>query len=167
MFLLIAQNHQDLFSIFKSRVHREYADIYFIINENKNRRINENNLQDVHDFLLNNLSNKWNIFFEKRINELSNKCEINNEDSIKNTRFNKFANVNDVLTKESIQNFNYFCCVWRSFFNVTNKIDHSQSFTTELRFFFRKSCNLFFQCLSKHRSIIEYASWHNVESQKK
>jgi hypothetical protein len=52
--------------------------------------------------LLSDSLNKWNILFQKRINELSNKCEISNEDSIKNTNFNKFANVNDVLTRKSI-----------------------------------------------------------------
>ncbi len=102
MFFFIAQNHQKTFSIFKTRVHREYDDIDFIIDENKNRKINESDFQHVHDFLLSDSLNKWNILFQKRINELSNKCEISNEDSIKNTNFNKFANVNDVLTRKSI-----------------------------------------------------------------
>jgi hypothetical protein len=58
MSLFIAPNHQDLFSIFKTRVHREYDDIDFIIDESKNRRIDESDLQDVHDFLLSDFSNK-------------------------------------------------------------------------------------------------------------
>jgi hypothetical protein len=58
MCLFIAQNHQDFFSIFKTRIHREYDDIDFIIDENKNSKIDESDLQDVHDFLLNNFSDK-------------------------------------------------------------------------------------------------------------
>jgi hypothetical protein len=58
MFFFIAQNHQDFFSIFKTRVHREYDDIDFIIDENKNRRIDESDFQNVHDFLLSDFSNK-------------------------------------------------------------------------------------------------------------
>jgi hypothetical protein len=58
MFLLIAQNHQEHFLIFKIRVHREYDDIDFIIDKNKNRKIDENDLQNVHDFLLNDFSDK-------------------------------------------------------------------------------------------------------------
>jgi hypothetical protein len=58
MFLFIAQNHQDFSSIFKTRVHREYDDIDFIIDENKSRKIDESDLQDVHDFLLSDFSNK-------------------------------------------------------------------------------------------------------------
>jgi hypothetical protein len=58
MFFFIAQNHQKTFSIFKTRVHREYDDIDFIIDENKNRKINESDFQHVHDFLLSDSLNK-------------------------------------------------------------------------------------------------------------
>jgi hypothetical protein len=139
MFLFIAQNYQDFFSIFKTRVYREYDNVHCIINNNKSEKINKSDFKNIHYFLLSEFSNEWNILFQKRINRLSNKCEISNENSIKNTNFNKFANVNDVLTKESVQNFDDFCCIWMSFFNVTNKIDYSQFFAAELRFFFENN----------------------------
>jgi hypothetical protein len=108
IFLFITQNHQNLFSIFKTCVHREYDYVIFIINENKNERIDKNDFKNVHDFLLSEFSNEWNILFQKRINRLSNKNEIRNENSIKHANFDKFTNVDDVLTRKLIQNFDDF-----------------------------------------------------------
>jgi hypothetical protein len=58
MFLFIAQNYQNLFSIFKIRVYREYDHVIFIINESKNERIDKNDFKNVHDFLLNEFSDE-------------------------------------------------------------------------------------------------------------
>jgi hypothetical protein len=58
VFFFIAQNRQDFFSIFKTRVYREYNNVIFIINENKSERINKNNLENVYHFLLNKFSNE-------------------------------------------------------------------------------------------------------------
>jgi hypothetical protein len=112
MFLFIAQNHQNFFSVFKTRVHREYDHVIFIINESKNERIDKSDFKNVHDFLLNELSDEWNILFQKLINRLSNKNETRNENSIKHANFDKFTNVDDVLTKRSIQNLDDLRCIW-------------------------------------------------------
>jgi hypothetical protein len=58
MFLFIAQKHQNLFSIFKTRVHREYDNVIFIIDENKNKQIDKSDLQKIHDLLLSEFSNE-------------------------------------------------------------------------------------------------------------
>jgi hypothetical protein len=88
MFFFIAQNHEDFFSIFKIHVYREYDYIICIIDKNKNKRIDKNNLENIHDFLLNEFSNeKKHIFLQKRINKLNNKSEINDKNMIKNTKF--------------------------------------------------------------------------------
>jgi hypothetical protein len=58
MFFFIAQNHQDFFSIFKNRVHHEYDNVNCIINENKNERIDKNDLENVYYFLLNEFLNE-------------------------------------------------------------------------------------------------------------
>jgi hypothetical protein len=139
MFLFIAQNHQDFFLIFKICVHREYDNIHCIINENKNEKIDKNDFENVHYFLLNEFSHEWNVFLQKRINRLNNKNEINNENSIKNTKFNKFANVDNILTRKSIQDFDDFCRIWMSFFNVINEFDHSKFFAAKLWFFFENN----------------------------
>jgi hypothetical protein len=89
--------------------------------------------------LLNEFSDEWNILFQKCINRLSNKNETRNENSIKHANFDKFTNVDDVLTRWLIQNLDYFRCIWMSSLNVTNKIDYSQLFAAELRFFFENN----------------------------
>jgi hypothetical protein len=144
MFFFIAQNHQHFFSIFKTRVHREYDHVIFIINENKSEKIDKSDFKSLHDFLLSEFSNEWNIFFQKRINRLNNKNETRNENSIKHANFDKFTNVDDVLTKKSIQDLDDFRCIWMSFFYVTDKIDYSQFFAAELRFFFENNAINFF-----------------------
>jgi hypothetical protein len=58
MSLFIAQNHQNLFSIFKTRVRREYDHVIFIINESKSERIDKSDLKNVHDFLLSEFSDE-------------------------------------------------------------------------------------------------------------
>jgi hypothetical protein len=144
MFLFVAQNHQDFFSIFKTRVHREYDNINCIINESKSEKIDKSDFENVHCFLLSEFSHEWNVFFQKRINRLSNKNEISNENSIKNTNFNEFANVDNILTRRSIQDFDDFCRIWMSFFNVTNEFDHSKFFAAKLWFFFENNAINFF-----------------------
>ncbi len=106
MFFFIAQNHQDFFSIFKTRVHREYNYINRIIDENKNERIHKNNLENIHCFLLSRVLYEEYILFQKSINELSDKNEIDDENSIKHADFDKVARVNCILTERSVQNFN-------------------------------------------------------------
>jgi hypothetical protein len=135
MSFFIAQNHQNFSSIFKTRVHREYDYVIFIINKNKSEKIDKIDFKNVHDFLLSEFSNEWNILFQKRINRLSNKNEIRNENSIEHANFDKFTNVDDVSTKKSIQNLDDLRCIWMSFFYVTDKLDYSQFFAAELRFF--------------------------------
>ncbi len=102
MFFFIAQNHQDFFLIFKIRVHREYDQINRIIDEDKNERIDKNNLENIHCFLFNRVSYEEYILFQKNINRLSNESKIRNENSIKHANFDKFTNVDNVLTKKSI-----------------------------------------------------------------
>jgi hypothetical protein len=58
MSFFVAQNHQDFFSIFKTRVHREYDNINCIINESKSERIDKSDLENVHCFLLSELSHE-------------------------------------------------------------------------------------------------------------
>jgi hypothetical protein len=111
MFFFIAQNHQDFFSIFKTRVHREYDHINRIIDENKSEKINKNNLENIHCFLLSRVLYEEYILFQKSINRLSNENKIRNKNSIKHANFDKFTNVDNVLTKESIQNFDDFRCI--------------------------------------------------------
>ncbi len=135
LFFFIAQNHQIFFSIFKIRVHREYDHINRIIDEDKNEKIDKNNFENIHCFLLNRISYEEYILFQKNINRLSNENKIRNENSIEHANFDKFTNVDRVLTKESIQNLDDFRCIWMSFFNVANEIDHSQFFAAELKFF--------------------------------
>ncbi len=132
------------FSIFKTRVHREYDNFNCIINKSKNEKIDKSDSENVYCFLLNEFSDEWNILFQKRINWLSNESEISNENLIKDTNFNKFANVNDILTKRLIQNLNHFCCVWMSSLNVTNNFDNSKLFAAELKFFFENNAIRFF-----------------------
>jgi hypothetical protein len=108
MSFFIAQNHQNLFSIFKIRVHREYDHINRIIDENKSEKIDKNNLENIHCFLLNRVSYEEYILFQKNINELSDNDEIDDKNSIKHADFDKIARVNCVLTKRSVQNFNNF-----------------------------------------------------------
>ncbi len=144
MFFFIAQNHQNLFSIFKICVHREYDYMNCIIDDNKSEKIDKNNLENIHCFLLNRVSYEEYIFFQKNINELSDKNEFDDKNSIEHANFDKIARVNCVLTEWSIQNFNDFRRIWMSFFNVTNKIDYSQFFTAKLKFFFRNDAVDFF-----------------------
>jgi hypothetical protein len=99
MFFFIAQNHQDFFSIFKTRDHREYDYINRIINEDKNERIDKSNLENIHCFLLSRISYEEYILFQKSINELSNNDEIDDKNSIKHANFDKIARVNCVLTE--------------------------------------------------------------------
>jgi hypothetical protein len=119
-------------------------------------------LKNVHDFLLSEFSDEWNILFQKRINRLSNKNEIRNENSIKHANFDKFTNVDDVLTKKLIQNFDDLRCIWMSFFYVTDKIDYSQFFAAELKFFFENiAINFFNVC----QNIVQSLNMlHNITS---
>jgi hypothetical protein len=109
MFFFIAQNYQDLFLIFKIRVHREYDHINRIIDVDKNERIDKNSLENIHCFLLNRISYEEYILFQKSINELSDKNEIDDKNSIEHADFDKIARVNCILTKRLVQNFNEFC----------------------------------------------------------
>ncbi len=109
MFFLISQNHQNLFSIFKTRVYREKYYVDFIIDENKRKRIDKSDFDNIHYFLLSEISDEEIILLQKRINELSDKNEINDENSIKDTNFDKITSVDRILTKNLIQNFNHFC----------------------------------------------------------
>jgi hypothetical protein len=111
MIFFIAQNYQDFFSIFKTRVHREYDHINRIINENKNEKIDKNNLENIHCFLLSRISYEEYILFQKSINRLSNESKTRNENSIKHANFDKFTNVDNVLTRRSIQNLDDFRCI--------------------------------------------------------
>ncbi len=58
MFLFIAQNYQKKILIFKIRVHREYDNINYIINENKSERIDKSDFENVYNFLLNEFLNE-------------------------------------------------------------------------------------------------------------
>jgi hypothetical protein len=112
--------------------------------------------------LLNEFSNEWNILFQKRINRLNNKSEIRNENSIKHANFDKFTNVDDILTKKLIQNFDDLCCIWISFFYVTDKIDYSQFFAAKLRLFFENNAiNSFNVCQNIVQSLNMF---HNITS---
>jgi hypothetical protein len=144
MFFFIAQNHQDFFLIFKIRVYREYNNINCIIDRCKSWKIDKNDFENIHCFLLNEFSDEWNILFQKRINRLSNENKIRNENSIKHANFDKFTNVDNVLTKKLIQNLDDFRCIWMSFFNVANKIDYSQFFAAKLRFFLENNAINFY-----------------------
>jgi hypothetical protein len=144
MSLFIAQHHQNLFSIFKIDVYREYDHVVFIINESKSEKIDKSDFKSVHDFLLSEFSDEWNILFQEYINRLSNKNETRNKNSIKYANFDRFTNVDDVLTKKSIQDLDDLCCIWMSFFYVTDKIDYSQFFAAKLKFFFENNAISFF-----------------------
>ncbi len=92
MSFFISQNHQNHFSIFKILVHREYNDVSCIINKNKRKKIDKSDFKSIYDFLLNEISHEKNILFQKRINELNDKNEIDNKNLI------KFANINKLQT---------------------------------------------------------------------
>ncbi len=108
-FFFISQNHQNVFSIFKTRVHRENYYVASIINKNKRRKIDKSDFENIHCFLLREISDEENILLQKRINELSDKNEVSDKNLIKDTNFDKITSVNRILTKRSIQNFNHFC----------------------------------------------------------
>jgi hypothetical protein len=144
MSFFMTQNHQDFFSIFKTRVHREYDHINRIIDENKSERIDKSNFENIHCFLLRRISYEEYILFQKSINRLSNENKTRNENSIEHANFDKFTSVDNVLTRRSIQNLDDFRCIWMSFFNVADEIDHSQFFAAELKFFLENNAIRFF-----------------------
>ncbi len=95
--------------MFKTHVHRENYYVDFIIDENKRKRIDKSDFENIHCFLLSEISNEENILLQERINELNDKNEISDENSIKDTNFDKITNVDRILTRRSIQNFDHFC----------------------------------------------------------
>jgi hypothetical protein len=70
-----------------------------IIDDNKSEKIDKNNLENIHCFLLNRVSYEEYIFFQKNINELSDKNEFDDKNSIEHANFDKIARVNCVLTE--------------------------------------------------------------------
>ncbi len=75
---------------------------------------------------------------------MSNKNEVNDENSIKNTNFDKIINVNHILTRRLIQNFDHFCNIRMSFFNITNEFNNFKIFATKLKLFLENDAINFF-----------------------